>query len=251
MPTATALRGALLAALVALAAPAAAAELSKATSDLVTAIAADDTARAAAAIAAGADVDADIGDGRTPLIGAVMFIRPAIVKLLLEHGADPSRRAGDETIGNALTAAFFAMSGTELTGRGDAPDARKHAAALEVLELAAKSKASPNLLVRRATTSMSVLMIAAEAGALDAVQVLLAAGADPNVTNGGKYTALDYAVDRKPAWSPATPANRAGVVKALLAAGARTDRKPADGITVLERAKRGGNPEIVALLTGR
>jgi ankyrin repeat protein len=227
----------------------ASAQLAPADSDLVAAIMSDNAAQANAAIAKGANVNADTGEGRTPLIVAAMSIRPAMVRLLLEHGADPNRRASDAATGNALTAAFFAMNGTELTGRGDEPDARKHAAALDVLKAVAGSKVDLNAKVRRAATELTALMIAADAGAQDAVEVLLAAGADPNAANGGRYTALDYAVDRAPSWSPASPAARTAIVSALLAAGAKRDHKAADGVSVLDRAKRGGNAATIALLS--
>lgn len=219
-----------------------------ATANLVTAIVNDKPAAALAALEAGADINANVGEGRTPLISAVMFSRPDVVKLLLERGSDVNRRADDVIIGNAVTAAFFAMNGTQLIGMGETTPAR-HATALEVLKLVANVKgANLNLLVRRATTEKTALMIAAEAGAADAVQVLLDAGADPNAVNGGKYTALDYAVDRAPGWSEMPRSNRVIIVRALLAKGAKKDHKPADRVTPLERAKRAGNPDVTALL---
>jgi ankyrin repeat protein len=45
--------------------------------------------------------------------------------------------------------------------------------------------------------------------------------------------------------------NRAAIVKALLEAGARTDRKGADGLTPARRAELVGNAEIKKLLAGR
>jgi ankyrin repeat protein len=223
----------------------------EATSDLLTAIASNKPAAALAALEAGADINANVGEGRTPLISAVMFSRPEMVKMLLDRGADPNRRADDALVGNAVTAAFFAMNGTQLIGMGETT-AAQHATALEVLKLVVSAKgADLNLLVRRATTQKTPLMIAAEAGAADAVQVLVDAGADPNTMNGGKYTALDYAVDRHPRWSENAASNRPIIVRALLAKGARKDRKPADGVTPTERAKRAGNPEVIALLAAR
>jgi len=227
-----------------------AAEVSEATSALLTAIMANSSVQARAAIAGGANVNADTGEGRSPLIVAAMSTRPDLVQLLLDHGADTRTRAEDPSVGNAVTAAFFAMNGTELTGRSDEPDARKHAAALQVLKLVAARKQDLNLLVKRGQTELSALMIAAQAGALDAVEVLLAAGADANTANGGKYTALDYAVDRAPVWSQAPVADRVGIVRALLKAGARKDRKGADGLTPAARAARSGNAEIAKLLAG-
>lgn len=221
------------------------------TADLITAIGSNKLAAAEAALAAGADINADAGEGRTMLISAVMFSRPQIVQMLIERGADPNRSGQDSTIGNAVGAAFFAMNGVALTGMGDR-DAAAHSAALETLKVIVAAKgADLNVLVRRATTLLTPLMIAANANAADAVQVLLDAGADVNAMNGGRYTALDYAVDRAPGWTENPASNRAVIVRALLAKGARKDRKPKDGVTPIERARRAGNSEIVALLTER
>jgi ankyrin repeat protein len=223
----------------------------QASDQLVIGIMSNNPAAVRTAIDAGADINANTGDGRTPLIVAAMSIRPEAVKILLEKGADPNKAADDPAIGNALTAAFFAMNGTQLTGQTDEPDAGKHAAALEVLRLIAAKKPHFDLEVRRATTSMTALMIAAYAGAADAVQILLDAGANPNAMNGGKYTALDYAVDRPPIWASAPRSNRTEIVRALLAAGAKKDRKGSDGVLPVDRAKRAGNTEIVSLLAAR
>jgi ankyrin repeat protein len=147
-------------------------------SKLVSAVITNNEAQARAALAAGADVNADTGEGRTPLIVAAMASRPQMVKLLLDKGADPSRRARDPIIGNALTAAFWGENGAQLTGHAT-PDASKHAAALEVLKLLAARKQDLNLPVRRGARQMTALAIAKEAGATDAVTILLGAGAAP------------------------------------------------------------------------
>jgi ankyrin repeat protein len=231
--------------------PLALAGMPEITERLITAVMLDKPADVRAALDAGADINANIGQGRTPLILAVMSTKPESVRSLLERGADPNRQADDGAIGNALTAAFFAMNGVELRGEADHPDPREHAAALEVLKLVAKSKVDRNCQARRAGTSLTALMMAAQAGASDAVEVLLAAGADPNAMSGGKYTALDYAVERAPPWSPVPAANRVAVVRMLLAAGARKDRKGADGLTPVDRATRAGNAEIRAVLAAR
>ncbi len=66
-----------------------------------------------------------MGEGRSAAhLLAVMFSRPEMVKMLLERGADPNHRAEDIIIGNAVTAAFFAMNGTQLIGMGGRPTRR-------------------------------------------------------------------------------------------------------------------------------
>lgn len=198
-----------------------ASNLDPATSRLVTGILSGNASIISAALAEGANVNADTGEGRTPLIVAAMSTHPEAVKALLERGADPSKTAEDPAIGNALTAAFFSSNGTELTGLADGPDARKHEAALEVLRLLAGTKADRNLLVRRGPTNMTILMIAARAGALDATQVLLKAGADPNTKNAGQFTALDFATGGASSVPRVAPEDRAALVRAIQAAGGR------------------------------
>lgn len=215
---------------------------------LAGAIMSNNTAMLSSALDAGAAVNGDLGEGRTPLITAAMATRPQVVKLLLERGANANLKADDPIVGNALTAAFFAMNGVALLGNLDEPDPARSAAALEVLRLVAASHPDFNLLVRRATTQKTALMMAAEAGAVDAVKILLDAGASPDAVNGGKYTALDYAVDRAPLASQASAADRAEVVRLLLAAGAKAQRKGADGLSPVDRARRSGNQAIVSQL---
>ncbi|HTU66678.1 MAG TPA: ankyrin repeat domain-containing protein [Steroidobacteraceae bacterium] len=217
---------------------------------LALAIAKDSAAAAQAALDAGADINANLGEGRTPLITAVMMVKPEAVKFLLEHGADPNRTADDGAVGNALSAAFFAMSGVAITRRGDEDYVNeRRAKALESLRLVAARKPDFDVLVSRGPTRLSPLMIAADAGVADAVKILLDAGASPNFVNGGRYSALDYAVDRAPGWSPTPAAERLEVVKLLLAAGAQTKKVGADKLSPLERARKAANTEAVALLS--
>jgi ankyrin repeat protein len=213
------------------------------------AVMSNDAAMVRSALDAGVGVNERLDQGRTPLIVAAMMTRPEAVKALLERGANPNLQADDAGTGNALTAAFFAMNGSALLGWEDHPDPAKSAAALEVLRLIAARHPDFNLLARRAMTSQTALMMAAEMGAVDAVKILLDAGASPNFANGGKYTALDYAVDRAPRMTHNTAADRVEVVRLLLAAGAQTQRKGADGLSPVDRARRSGNQAVVSMLT--
>jgi ankyrin repeat protein len=214
---------------------------------LLAAVRGDDAAAVEAAIRAGANPRA-AGESGTPLAVAAMFGRVNAVRALLEHGADPAGPGPNG--GNALNAAFFAMNGVALLGRGDEPDPARRAAALEVVRLIAARKTGLDNPVRIGPTQMTPLMQAAQAGAADVVRVLLEAGANPNAANGGGYTALDFAADRAPVWSTFPAADRVEIVRALLARGARATRAGADGLTPLARARRAGNAAIVTLLQG-
>ncbi len=242
-------RSALFAALVVLFVPALAMPaMAQTTEALTIAVMQNDPAAIDRAIRAGADPRA-LGPNGSPLAIAAMSGRARAVRALLDHGADPA--APGPNGGNALTSAFFAMNGVALLGRDEAPDPARRADALEVLRLIAARKVGLDTPMRLGPATFTPLQQAAEAGALDVVQILLEAGANPNAVNGGRYTALDYAVDRPPSWAALPQNRRADVVRALLAKGARLDRAGADGVTPLARARAAGDPEILAALERR
>ncbi len=161
------------------AAAAAPAPLPPAVSKLVSAVITNNAAMAQAALVAGADVNANTGEGRTPLIVAAMASRPEMVKLLLAKGADASRVSADPKIGNALTAAFWGQNGEELRRPLSKSDPVKRATALEVLRLVAAQKKGFDVKVRRGADELTALMIAQRDGADDAVKILRDAGGDP------------------------------------------------------------------------
>ena len=184
------------------------------------------------------------------LVSAVRFGKPALVRSLLERGADANARVDEPASGNVVSVAFTAMNGMALMNRLDEPDPAKHAAALDVLRALIEKKPDLDLAFRMGPRTATPLMLAAEAGALDVVRVLIDGGANPNATNGGRYTALDFVADRPPGWSTFPPADRVEIAKLLLAKGARTDRAGADGVKPAERARRAGFTEIAALIEG-
>lgn len=154
-----------------------AAPLPPAVSKLVSAVITNNAAMARAALAEGADVNANTGEGRTPLIVAAMASRPEIVRLLLEKGADPSRVSSDPKIGNAVTAAFWGQNGDVLRLPASRTDPQKRAVALEVLRLVTARKQGLNVKVRRGASEMTALMMATLYGADDAAKILRDAGA--------------------------------------------------------------------------
>jgi len=237
------LAAALFAAL-ALASPAAA----QTTEALQIAIAQNNPAAMEAAIRAGSDPNGVTDQGSLLGLAALMGKAQA-VRVLLAHGADPAARGANG--GNALNAAFFAINGAAILGRGDRPDPARRAEGVEVVSLLAARKVGLDNPVKIATRNMTPLMQAAEVGALDLVQILLDAGANPNTPNAGGYTALDFAADRAPIWCELPQDRRADVVRALLAKGARREHVGADRVTPLERARRAGNLEVVAILEAR
>jgi ankyrin repeat protein len=158
-------------------AAAAPAPLPSAVSKLVFAVLSDNAAMARAALAEGADVNANTGEGRTPLIVAAMASRPAMVRLLLEKGADPARLSNDPKIGNAVTAAFWGENGDELRRPVGQSDPKKRAKALEVLKLVAAKRQGLNAKVRRDGQEVTALMMATRYGAEDAAKILRDAGA--------------------------------------------------------------------------
>jgi ankyrin repeat protein len=215
---------------------------------LQTAVFNNDPAAVDLAIRAGSNPRLSGRDGSLLAHAALMGCSRS-VRALLEHGADPA--APGPNGGVALHAAFFAINGSALLGRLERPAPAQRAEALEIVRLLAARKVGLDTPVRIGPTNMTPLMQAADAGALDVVQILLDAGANPNAANAGGYTALDFAVDRAPVWATLPSGQRVGVVRALLAKGARRDRAGRDGLTPLARARRTGNPEIIALLEAR
>ncbi len=137
---------------------------------LQTAVAMGNPAAIEAAIRAGGDPRAVDEKEGSLLAKAALFGKAQSVRILLEHGcADPGARGPNG--GNALNAAFFAINGGQILGRGDEPDPARRAEGVEVVRLIAARKIGLDVPVKIATTNMTPLMQAAQAGALDLVQI--------------------------------------------------------------------------------
>jgi ankyrin repeat protein len=133
-------------------------------------------------------------DQRTPLMIAARSGDVAGVTKLLGQGASPNRtRTVNDLLGDdsALTGAILAYAGSRRNG---APQVQaQYLATLQALLAAAGS--TPDL--RDTVSGYTPLMKALELGADGAVELLLKAGADPNLTAyGGQYSALGIATSR-------------------------------------------------------
>jgi ankyrin repeat protein len=207
----------------------------------------DDPEITRALLEKGADPNARSSYGVTPLIiAAGRFGSSAVVRLLLDHGADPSAKSSDASPRTPLSAA--AQTGDEgvlrmLIDHGaDVKSAAPRAlvgAALGAgcagcIEMFAGS-ASQNALTRAMATRVA-------RGDAILSKSLLDRGADINSSDpvGDGVTTLMIAV-----MSETAPVE---LTKFLIDHGADINAKTADGQTVLDYAKRQGNPAIVDVL---
>lgn len=97
--------------------------------------------------------------------------------------------------------------------------------------------ADPNA---RQTNGMTALMSAAYNGQLDTARLLIERGADVNASAKG-FTALRLAVEK----------NNPEMVKLLLANGAKPDLRPEVSPSALDKARDGGNRQIIEMLESK
>ena len=165
-------------------------------------------------IATGATVDAQDGNGDTPLHLAVDGAHAAVVSLLIAATASLNVKNDDDkaplhlavTVGHAAVADALIAAGADLDARaadGDTP-----------------------------------LHLAADGGRVAMVSLLIAATASLNVKNDDDKAPLHLAVD----------GGHAAVADALIAAGADLDARAANGDTPLHLAAAGGRVDMVFLL---
>ena len=206
-----------------------------------------DTTGAASALAAGARPD---GDHRrpSPLILALAAGRIGVARLLLAHGASPNGSVADPL--RPLSAAVYAtdLSGFELllhSGvRRDERSRNGRSALVEAADLGRSGVArrlleygvDRNLVGRSGETPLSAAAAHEGAEAEQTVDVLLAAGADPNGSAGS------------PPLLAAVRAGELSVIERLVASGARADLRDRSGQTPLHAAAIAGNVAAVKLL---
>jgi ankyrin repeat protein len=190
-------------------------------------------------------------DQRTPLMIAARSGDVAGVRKLLGAGASPNRtRTVNDLLADdsALTGAILAYAGSRRTGaplvQGD------YLGTIQVLLAAAGS--NPDL--RDTPSVYTPLMKALELGADGAVELLLKAGVDPNLTAyGGQYSALGIATSRALTnqSSAGTPLPGAARQFQLLVASPRIDLNRIQNYsrdTALIRALQLGNVAVAQVL---
>lgn len=155
-------------------------------------------------IKAGADVDAEAGAGQGsahPLHLATQFNHPAVVALLLDHGAkvDTKDSRGDTALLLAAKSGYtdiaeqLLQGGADpLAGDGSYADSAIYIAAmhgyLDLVKLMVSNGVDVNL--RNPKTGETPLWVAAMDNRVDVIEFLLSVGADPNIANDKGQTPI-------------------------------------------------------------
>ncbi|MEM8963720.1 MAG: ankyrin repeat domain-containing protein [Acidobacteriota bacterium] len=188
------------------------------------AFAARDYAAVGELAAAGASIDTHDDDGWTALMRAVMLDDATVASVMLDAGASPEvrcrRPVEQDDTDDAELLAQLGMT-VAATPSDEAPE----------------GGATPVLRASTASRASTALMIAAEAGRVATVEVLLEHGADAEAEDRQGDTALTHAII----------AGRSEVVERLVAA-VDVDARLGGGATALETAIKAGQTDVVRTL---
>ncbi|KAK3141007.1 hypothetical protein QOZ80_5AG0408850 [Eleusine coracana subsp. coracana] len=193
----------------------------------------------------GLPVDPVDDDGETPLIHATRQGHLQTAQYLLDHGANPSvasnlgatalhHAAG---IGNIELMKLLLSKGVEVESESDAGTPLVWAAGhaqKDAVKLLLEHNAKPNT---ETDDGITPLLSTVAAGSLPCLEVLIQAGADPNIRAGGA-TPLHIAAD----------SGNLDVIKCLLKAGVDPNASDDDGLKPIQIAALSNNREVVELL---
>ena len=169
-----------------------------------------------AIVESGVDVNATNKNGITPLMKASRRGNRDAISVLLHAGADPNI-----VDGNGDTLLRYGVHGH---------------CSKETLQAIVESGVDVNATNKNGITA---LMKASRRGNIDAISVLLHAGADPNIVDGDGDTLLRYAVDGDCSKE---------VLQAIVESGIDVNATNKNGITALMKASRRGNIDAIAIL---
>jgi ankyrin repeat protein len=153
-------------------------------------------------------------DSTTPLMVAIEKKNEVIIRILLEHGADPNiaDQAGDTPLMIAVLKEY--------------PD---------IVNILLTAGANPN---HKNEFGSTPIMAAAEAGNIPILELLISKGADMNVTNNQKYTLIMFGI----------MSGNNDVIKLLLKNGLDVNEQNTNGATALSYAVFKGKTEITKTL---
>lgn len=175
---------------------------------------AGDIATVEALIAKGADVDAKLANGNTPLIGAACYGHMDIVKLLIAKGANVNAASSD---------GWTLLHRLAYLGKKD------------VTELLITKGANVNA---KTVYGQTPLYLTAQYGHKDVAESLIANGADLNVKDNNSWSPLYAAIFY----------NKEDVAELLISKGADVNAKDNEGEMPLYCAATGGNKVVAELL---
>lgn len=188
-----------------------------------------DYAFAAKAIESGADLNAFDRNGNTLLHAAVLDNQPQLIQLLLARGANPNTPSGSPKVEWRYEANF--RSGDYKVPSKPPLMLAAEAGSADAMQLLLAAGADANF---RSPDGETILHIATAAGHADAVAVALSANPDPNVVDNNGRTALHILLQNRD--SPVSEG--ADIMRLLAAKGARTDLKNKRGLTAVDLLER-------------
>ena len=192
---------------------------------------------------AGADPNAVDDGGLTPLHQGAKNSNPVITAHLLAAGADPNAldNEGYTPLHHSAARGGSGRVITRLLSAGADPLAESNDGRTPLhsgMRYAAVRDVISALVQGGAAEHLTPLQFAALQDNAEAVTSLVAEGADPNVVDGYGWSALHFAI----------PLADSGVVAVLLAAGADPDALTVDGVTTLHLASRQASSAVVSEL---